>query len=500
MSPRTTHARGRWIAAVALALASALPASASAATTIDQGPIDGAVLCSSLAVATTCILPFGDVATASSVVTEIAVGDPDVEVHVARPVPGTPGSWTLSAASAAPSKWKLRPYTWGATSTFDVNIPLAPGEQLVLIDPLVSTQTSVRDFDPTIGENGLPTIEKVAAGEVVGVRPVGRIVTEPDADGDGWGDETQDLCRGVAGQRCAPATVKVALSGPDYVPSQNAASWTWSITNAGPDPQPLVVNLFSAEAAPVVNGPEGAVCSPGQATSSLAAWQVKPSALISTVPSQDVYPYPRFTSPGSAARDGNFFCVLPPLAPGWTASGTVGGTGGHASNNPIRISAVVPAVNAGTSAASVFSAFGQMLHRRAGTVDPEWKATEFLPGILNAAGTFPVSLTCGGPAQAASCTASIVAKAPIGGKVLGKAQPVSVKPGTTAKLKVKFSKAGLLWLATHRKRTVDLVTTTVWPGETPALTTERAKVELSPGAKRKLTALKKAAAKPKKKG
>lgn len=490
MTPLSTRAWSRWIALAAAALAAA-PASAGAATAVDQGPIAGTVACSSLdALDTTCVLPFGDAATSNVVVTEIALGEPDPAVFVARPIDGKPGSWSLTPSSQDPTRWRQRQGTYGEGTFIDVRIPLQTGERLVLVDPRVTQTGTTRDFTPTD-----PGLTEADDGEIFAITPVGRVVLEADADADGFGDDTQDLCRGVQGQWCAPASGKVALTGPAYVPSQQPASWTWSITNTGSDPQPFMVNLYSAEANPVVTGPPGAVCAPGQVRSALESWGVKPSALVGPWP-PGTTSYPPYNS-WTAKTDGFFHCVLPPLAGGATASGTIGGSGGHFAATPLRITAVVPLVKGGSYGQPFpdWNASGAYDHRQLGTIDRDWIAYEILQGKISAKGRWPVSAKCGGPLKAPSCAVSAVAKAPVGGKVLGKAVPVSAAPGTEVKLTVVFTKSGKKWLASHRRSSIDLQVTTVAPGETPAVTTDRSKPSLSSGLKRAFAKSKSAKAK-----
>lgn len=69
-------------------------------------------------------------------------------------------------------------------------------------------------------------------------------VVEPDADGDGFGDETQDKCPGVFGsvQGCPKADLAVtASSTASTVTSGQNVTYVLSGTNNGPDPAPNVV-------------------------------------------------------------------------------------------------------------------------------------------------------------------------------------------------------------------------------------------------------------------
>lgn len=490
MSPLSALLRSPRSVLLVTAFASVLPAPALAVTSIDQGPIAGAAPCSTFdEVETTCVLPFGSPATVPSVVTVLEVGDPTAEVHVARAADGKPGRWNLAPASRSETRWKQRHGTSGTATVFDVSIPLQPGDRVVLVDPMVvASETTTQDFNPTDGPEG-PTLTEVSDGEPVEVTPVGRISIEPDVDADGWGDDTQDLCRGVAGASCAPATLKASINGPAYVPSQQDAVATWSVTNAGAESQPVIVNLFSAEPVVIASGPAGSICRPGQSASAIEAWGVKASALAPRMPNFPEMTY-RAALSGRSDLPGSWnTCILPAIAPGATASGTIGGRGGSFNRAPFKVEAVPAVVTLTTRRASELTASAELLHTKVGQAVASWKASEVLPGKIKANGVWPVSFTCGGPEQAASCTGSIVAKAPVGGTVLGKSAAVSVKPGETAAVKVKFSKAGLKWLAKHRKSRIDLVVTSAWPAETPAVTTDRASQDLSKAMKRKLAAL-----------
>lgn len=490
MSALPTRARSCWVTLVAVVVATAMPVGATAATTVDQGPIAGSVVCSDVVtVDTTCVLPFGAPATSNVVVTSIAFGDPEPAVAVARPVDGTPGRWTISPVGSDPTRWKLRHNTGGEGSIFDVRIPLRPGDQLVLVDPRIILSGSTRDLDPA---NVLLTV--ATDGQTFPITPVGRVVVEDDTDADGFGDDSQDACRGVARRFCSAAIVKVALSGPAYVPSQRPVAWRWSITNESSDPQPMAVNLYSPEADPTVTGPNGAVCGRGQPRSVFDAWGIPSSVSVERPPGTFSYPnFPRTLVP---TGNGYFVCVLAPVAPGETVSGTIGGSGGLGTPSALRIEALVPAVNSGTLMASTLLASASFEHARPGAASPDWKAYEILQGKVTRTGRWPVTAICGGPLKADSCTVSAVANAPRGGAVLGTAAPVSAKPGTPVPFTVVFSKAGLKWLSTHRKSSVDLQITTVAPDETPAVTTDRSKPALTPALRRHFARL---AAKAKKK-
>lgn len=464
---------------------------------IDQGPADGAVRCSTVAtVDTTCVLPFGPAAETSLVVTRLALADGDPDLRVATPVEGVPGRWRTEQVSKLSSRWKIH----GPLPAIDTAITLKPGQRLVLVDPLVTTTATEQDFDPTELEGGGFTLAEVTGGLPVGVRPIGRVDIEPDVDDDGWGDESQDLCRGVPGGTCGAATVKVALAGPGYVPSPERLTWTWSVTNASPTPQPLVVNLTSGEQTPEFSAPAGATCAPNHVGNVLAAWgMARPLSRVLPVPAETEWIASTYWSPGqslgpyAAAGPGRWHCVLPVLAPGETVSGTIGGRGGTNDDSArLHAGVLVPLQTPATRAASTLSADARPLHRVAGPVPATWRPYEILTGTIGKNGRWPISAKCSGPPTAASCTVSAVAKAPVGGKVLGKAAPVVTKPTSTAKFTVVLSKAGQKWLATHRKSRVDVVVTTSWPGEASAKETDRDTPYLSAAFKRQLAKLAKA--------
>lgn len=62
---------------------------------------------------------------------------------------------------------------------------------------------------------------------------------EPDADADGFGDVTQDLCPGEYGsvQGCPRADLSLAMTAPALSPGPDA-TFTLTVTNNGPDPVP----------------------------------------------------------------------------------------------------------------------------------------------------------------------------------------------------------------------------------------------------------------------
>ncbi len=103
----------------------------------------------------------------------------------------------------------------GTLTSFPVRIPVLPGDRLGLILPPGSTpgcafQTTVVGDSMIVAADaplGMPTPYAIAGPYRVNVSAV----VEPDADGDGYGDETQDFCL-LDSTRQAPCKPKPAFT------------------------------------------------------------------------------------------------------------------------------------------------------------------------------------------------------------------------------------------------------------------------------------------------
>ncbi|MBJ7473347.1 MAG: hypothetical protein JHD16_18715 [Solirubrobacteraceae bacterium] len=455
------------------------------ATTVDQGDPTNAAICSdALELETTCLIPFGPPVASDGAITSISVGDDRPLLLIARPVVGSPGTFRATRVSTNPLTWRVRP----GTTSIDTAIRVRAGDQLVLVDPLIKAEGSTVDFETSTPE----TLTSLTTGQPVGLTAVGRITFEPDADADGYGDETGDLCPGVEGRTCSAAAMTVVLAGPAYVPSQSPLVWNWGVANIGDAPQPLVVNLFSGEATPTVTGPPGSTCLPGAVTSADQAFvpsRVRSPLAVPPLSSSVSGPMLLFPDARKPAS-GWFHCRTPVLAPGASTGGTLGGSGGMVGAGGLTAVAMAANTDALTRQRSTLAATASVDHRAPGSSPMAWKPTVAAAAPISVTGRFLVDVSCGGPVAAASCTISGVVKAPVGGTVLGKlAAPISTKPGGTSRVTLVFSKKGLRWLAGRRKSSVDLVITTSWPGETPLTRNVRLKPKRSPALERKLKRL-----------
>lgn len=242
-------------AALAVALSGCLglltAGSASAATTIGQNGAGGAGT------------------TGAGTFIQTATG-PGVPSYV---VPGGGGvitSWSFSAGSTADEQDRLKvvrqtatanefyvvgegaleTMTPSALNTFLVRIPVRAGDFLGLYtvdgnDSTVpahvtgNTDAYIANTDPSPNTTFTGTPES-SSGEAYNVSAT----VEPDADHDGWGDETQDKCVGVTGsvQGCPKADLSITkTASARTVLRGRSVTYTLTATNNGPDPAPNAV-------------------------------------------------------------------------------------------------------------------------------------------------------------------------------------------------------------------------------------------------------------------
>lgn len=129
-------------------------------------------------------------------------------LRVLRPAGGT--SWTGVAESATVT------VPASATSTFDTRLPITAGDRIG-----VDTDTAMNAQATTAGAQGAywtPALGTSATLPYSGMQTPRELLVnadiEPDADGDGYGDETQDLCPGDATLHAAcPRTLTVKVKG-----------------------------------------------------------------------------------------------------------------------------------------------------------------------------------------------------------------------------------------------------------------------------------------------
>ena len=143
----------------------------------------------------------------------------------------------------------LETMTPSALNTFLVRIPVQAGDRLGLYTAdghdCVSTHTPgntddyIGSADPAPGTTatGIP---ESSSGEAYNVSAT----VEPDADHDGWGDETQDKCPGAAGpmQGCPRADLSITeRASTSTVLRGGTVAYTLTAKNNGPDAAPNVI-------------------------------------------------------------------------------------------------------------------------------------------------------------------------------------------------------------------------------------------------------------------
>jgi hypothetical protein len=125
-------------------------------------------------------------------------------------------------------------------------VPAGDTWRVLLTDPAVGTT-------PTFGAPVAMRRENISA------------VVEPDADGDGFGDETQDLCRGLAGtvNGCPAADLAVSeTASPNPSPVHGQFSYLVQVRNTGPSALPAGLATVADTVGPSVtlisaNSPAG---------------------------------------------------------------------------------------------------------------------------------------------------------------------------------------------------------------------------------------------------
>jgi hypothetical protein len=224
----------RYVAASVVVLAMAVPASASAATQIGQtfAPDEGCMAGTTF-LAREYVVPFNGVITAWRF--EGETQPPTIRLKLARAAGGT----NFQVVDQSPAEATIP----NAFNSFTgVRIPAAAGDLIGLgvsqdgqcfrLTPGYTMYTSTGDTSP--GTTGPYT---AATGSQLDIAAI----LEPDADSDGFGDETQDQCPGVPGPEggCPPPRAdgtltidankgkvekgrKVTLSGQLDVPSNES--------------------------------------------------------------------------------------------------------------------------------------------------------------------------------------------------------------------------------------------------------------------------------------
>lgn len=224
--------------------------SASAATTIGQNGVDAAGTCgagnsfiqtgTATGVPSYAVPAGGGVITSWSFLAGSTTGEHD-KLKVVRSV-GTANQFVVVGESA------LEAMTPNTLNTFQLRIPVQAGDLIGLFTDgkdCVSTHTPgntnlyVAGADPAPGTTftGIP---ESSSGEAYNVSAV----VEPDADGDGLGDDTQDKCVGATGsvQGCPKADLSITeTANTRAVVRDGTVTYRMTALNSGPDPAPNTV-------------------------------------------------------------------------------------------------------------------------------------------------------------------------------------------------------------------------------------------------------------------
>lgn len=460
----------------------AAPAGASAVT-IDHGPVADGQSCDS------CLLPFGAPVTEQSVISKLALGavQPD-QLRVARPDPATPGRWTAATPSRDVLRWAERPNTTGAGTIVDTAIPLPAGSVLVLLNPLVRPASeSITGFAPAEIDGALLT------GSPTPFEPTGAITVEPDADGDGYGDTTEDLCPGVARALCLAGDAEVTLDAPTYVPGLEPLVARWTVKNTSEGQQPFVVNFATPMQSERVDGPPGMACAPGRVSNPTELFvpiSIRSPLVLKLYWWSNTRSGAENVSAVTKERSGVDYafparavhCTLPVLPPDASWNGTITATGYTAAQgNVVIVEALSPAAALGGG--SMADGYGRAV-RSVQRADPAAPSLDYAPDAIQAAGAvgrrgrLSVRATCRTPVLGQTCAFTGELRAPIGGKVLAQiATPVAIAKDQTVVLTFALSKAGMRWLAAHPKtRSLRAALTNTMQGEVPVA--RSAKIQL----------------------
>lgn len=429
--------------------------SAKAAQAITQPAAGPVVACSETDVETTCLLPFGAPFAADSAITQLDLGPVAVgALRIARPT--GQGTWNLLPITRTAARWS----PVHGTNAVHTAVAVRKDDQLVVLDPQVSAGGTTVDLEPS-GEG------VIVSGRPVPLAVVGNLTFEPDSDGDGFGDLTQDLCPGIVGGTCEPGSVAVTLTAPSYVPSEQVVNTSWTVTNTSSARQRLLVNIFAPGNA-ARQYPEGAVCAP--------QWQGGPTALF--------VPYQRRSPLAAAAPAGVFettamtphlgrpqewvHCVLAPLSPGASVSGTIAGRWRQAHHvySRLSVSAIAPFRAAGetaTAGAERRIQHGYFAAPKVGTVGRI--ANDRLSVLVSCPapplGTVP-PCRLGGRLTDAS-----------GKRRLGSARSIDAPVGETRRLTVKLTAAGRRWLAKRPAQRLRFAASSDRPGEPQRIAVRR---------------------------
>jgi uncharacterized repeat protein (TIGR01451 family) len=266
---------------VVVALCLTLVAASSASASVTIGQTDPAVSPSS-----GCVSDFGFVQT--------SVGTAGRAYTV--PSDGVLTQWSTNANSESGDTLKLKvlhlqsghvysviaesgfmPITPSTLNTFAARLPVHSGDVIGLREGPHATgvgahcQFDTADAsDAVVNDNGGPDSPPGGSmdftnGPFTKLRVNVSAVIEPDADRDGFGDETQDSCVGVTGsvQGCPKADLSITKAGASAASIGQSVTYTLTARNNGPDPAPGVVvsDALPAGASLVSATPSSGTCS-----------------------------------------------------------------------------------------------------------------------------------------------------------------------------------------------------------------------------------------------
>lgn len=264
--------RCAWLLLAAL-LAAAVPAAPAAAATTFGSSLDGAP---------------DDEEVSCPVITCVAVFAPPAGVAAAAPVDGVLTRWIVRSATAGEVWGRLvrgdDPFTPGAEighaevapgfTTVPARVAVRAGDRLAVYGE------DLPGIFTTPGTGSTPVIaldrrwyfgeEEEATADIDGELLVQGVI-EPDADGDGYGDETQDVCPGSSDPRPCTA-VSITGSGPVLLPPGGGrVTQVFTVRNDGPQPAaPVQLQADTGTRWGRSSPPEFAGCTPTPAGAALS--------------------------------------------------------------------------------------------------------------------------------------------------------------------------------------------------------------------------------------
>ena len=218
------------------------PVRGRAAAAVTLGSTDGALIeCGSIAVLMGGTATGGPSWTSpiDGVVTSWKYGaganGGSVRLMVVRPSTTTPGAYDVVAKAAS------QPVATGVFNTFASRVPIVAGQQLAMdVDPAGPTMPCVNPGsggDSAVIQGGFDSSSSnviVPNTGQAGVRMDLSAVVEPDADHDGFGDVSQDVCPGSAATQAAcPAPDTTITKAPKKKSTQRKATVAFSSDQPG---------------------------------------------------------------------------------------------------------------------------------------------------------------------------------------------------------------------------------------------------------------------------